>query len=122
MVHAIGSATAYGAAGSGAAAASLEAQLARYQKQLSDCVNCDSAKTAEGKVEIEALSRRIGDIRDKIDKLAEARPAAASTRSSDRPDPAGSSAAAGGSDDSVAVQAVTRPASGTLGGLVDVFA
>lgn len=56
----------------GAATARLEAQLARYQKQLSDCVNCDSSKTAEGKAQIEAISAKISALKERIDKVGEA--------------------------------------------------
>ena len=69
MVQAIGSATVSGGLGAGAATASLEAQLVRYQKQLSDCVNCDSAKTAEGKAAIDALSSKISEVRTRIDTV-----------------------------------------------------
>ena len=49
-----------------AAKASLEAQLAQYQRQLSECINCDSAKTLEGKNQIQAISSKIAAIRDSI--------------------------------------------------------
>lgn len=70
MVAAIGQVPATGAISPGAAAAGLEGQLARYRKQLSECVNCASSKTAEGKAEIEAISARISEIRTRIDKIA----------------------------------------------------
>ena len=46
--------------------ASLQAQLQRYQKQLSDCVNCASAKTQQGKNNIQAISSRISQIEQRI--------------------------------------------------------
>lgn len=55
---------AYG--GGGPSAASLQAQLQRYQQQLSDCVNCASAKTPKGKQDIQAISARIGQIEQRI--------------------------------------------------------
>lgn len=57
-------ANAYG--GAAVSAAGLQAQLQRYQKQLSDCVNCASAKTPEGKANIQALSARISQIEQRI--------------------------------------------------------
>ena len=57
-------ATAYG--GGGPSAASLQAQLQRYQQQLSDCVNCASAKTPQGKADIEAISARISEVKHSI--------------------------------------------------------
>ncbi|MYM21947.1 hypothetical protein GTP46_04710 [Duganella sp. FT135W] len=47
---------------------SLQAQLQRYQKQLSDCVNCASAKTSQGKADIEAISERISQIKRAIEQ------------------------------------------------------
>lgn len=69
MVQAIGSSAGSGAISTGAAAAGLEAQLTRYQKQLSECVNCASSRTAEGKAEIEAISARISEVRARIEKV-----------------------------------------------------
>lgn len=78
MVSAIGSSAISGASGSGtgSGAAALEAQLTRYQKQLSDCVNCDSAKTPEGKAAIADLSSKISEVKARIDQSAPAKPAA----------------------------------------------
>ena len=45
----------------------LDAQLARYQKQLSECVNCTSAKTPEGKHEIDDLYGKIHSIKAKLE-------------------------------------------------------
>lgn len=71
MVQAIGSAAVSGSLSAGATAAGLEAQLVRYQKQLSDCVNCDSAKTAEGKAVIDAISSRISEVRARLVSVTE---------------------------------------------------
>jgi len=48
---------------------SLQAQLQRYQKQLSDCVNCASAKTSRGKADIQAISERISQIKRAIEQI-----------------------------------------------------
>ena len=74
MVQAIGATAGYQPSGSGASASGLQAQLARYQKQLSECVNCASAKTPEGKATIESLSAKISDIRERIDQVAQSQP------------------------------------------------
>jgi hypothetical protein len=46
--------------------ASLQAQLQRYQQQLSECINCASAATPEGKADIEAISARIGQLKGRM--------------------------------------------------------
>ncbi len=124
MVQAIGSPAAYGAANSGAGTAGLQAQLARYQKQLSECVNCESSKTAEGKAEIQAISGRISEVKERIDKVAEVKAEsgpAALGRSTAAENPAHLGAAVkagvnGGSD------GAPRQVFGTVGSLVDLHA
>ncbi|MEJ7805693.1 MAG: hypothetical protein WKG03_07210 [Telluria sp.] len=67
MVQPIGVAGAAGiVAGSVPAFASQQAQLQRYQKQLSECINCASASTSKGKAEIDAISARIGEVKARI--------------------------------------------------------
>lgn len=101
-------------------AASLQGQLQRFQQQLSDCVNCSSAKTPEGKADIEAIASKIGQIERRIDQLGKGRPG-----------PNSSHSAPGASDDrSAAMQseatAVTPPAAPFLptafGAPVDLYA
>ena len=66
MVSAIGSSNAFHTIStSGESVAAIEAQLALYQKELSNCVNCESANTKQGQADIQALSSKIS--------LAEAR-------------------------------------------------
>ena len=74
--------TAYGAGGP--SAASLQAQLQRYQQQLSDCVNCASAKTQQGKADIQAISARISEVKQSITQTdqAPAKPADAAAPAS----------------------------------------
>ena len=45
---------------------SLRADLARYEKKLSDCVNCESAKTPEGKRNIQDLDAQIGALKAQL--------------------------------------------------------
>ncbi|MFZ6645171.1 FlxA-like family protein [Undibacterium sp. TJN25] len=75
MVQAIApdTAAATSAASSGSASAALQAQLDRYQKELSDCVNCASAKTPEGKTQIDDISSKISDLKSRIDKVGNAK-------------------------------------------------
>lgn len=44
----------------------LQAQLQRFQQQLSDCVNCASAATPKGKADIEAIAARIAQVQQRI--------------------------------------------------------
>ncbi len=87
-----------------AATGGLEARLERYQKELSDCVNCDSAKTPEGKQKIQDVSSKISEIKTRIEEIAAAK---------SKTQPAKINAA---------VSAASRPADATLGSRVDVFA
>lgn len=61
----------------GAVSTNLQAQLTRYQQQLSECINCASAKTAAGKANIEMIAARIGEVKARIENFAPA-PARAS--------------------------------------------
>jgi len=124
MVQAIGSSAAGGAVDSGAGAAGLQAQLVRYQKQLSECANCASSKTAEGKAEIQAISGRISEIRARIDKVTEAKaesgPAALVTSTAaENPADSGAAVKAGADGRS---DGVPRQVFGTVGSLVDLHA
>ena len=78
MVAAMGASTtsgssAYSATGqSGASSGSrigLESQLNTFKKQLSDCINCDSAKTKEGKAKIEELQAKVSIMQERIKEL-----------------------------------------------------
>jgi hypothetical protein len=48
---------------------SLHAEVARYQRQLSDSVNCASAKTLEGKAHIQELSSKISAAQQRIKQI-----------------------------------------------------
>lgn len=71
MVSAIGASTLPGASGksAGRSAAGLEAQLERLQKELSSCVNCDSANTLQGKETIQAVSNKISSVKARIEAI-----------------------------------------------------
>ncbi|MFZ6725359.1 hypothetical protein ACO0K2_07660 [Undibacterium sp. MH2W] len=68
----------------GAAAAALQAQLEQYQHQLSDCVNCSSASTPEGKHAIAEISSKISSLKHVIESSQQKAPAASSSNRSDR--------------------------------------
>ena len=59
----------------------LDADLAKAQGQLSDWVNCPSAKTATGRAKIEEISARIESIKATLKKADSAAPARRSTLS-----------------------------------------
>ena len=126
MVAAIGAspAAASAAYSSGVAripAAGLEAQLVRYQKELADCVNCDSAKTPEGKAQIETISNKISEVRARIDEIDIPQPAAASTSID-----AGSGAAPASSNPEnkpdIKSPSAPRQTDSTVGSIVNLFA
>lgn len=62
----ISSATSTSYSGGELSFSSLQAQLQSYQKQLSDCVNCASAKTLQGKADIQAIASCISQIEQRI--------------------------------------------------------
>jgi hypothetical protein len=69
MLSAIGSSIYASPAGTGPSVVGLQAQLDRYQKELSDCTNCSSAKTLEGRQSIQTLSNQIGEIKARIEAV-----------------------------------------------------
>lgn len=89
----------------GPSAASLQAQLQRYQQQLSDCVNCASAKTPEGKKAIQELAAKVSQVTQKLGALQNS---------------AATNATAAGSK--VAEGAAKAGRHGQPGGTIDVFA
>lgn len=69
MLSMIGTSTFSSPAGAGTSIAGLEAQLDRYQKKLSDRINCDSANTRESREAIQALSNKISTIKARIEEI-----------------------------------------------------
>jgi hypothetical protein len=97
------------------AAAALLAQLQRLQQQLSDCVNCASGKTPEGKAAADAIRGKISQVEQRIsqsDQVDERRQAQLRTG---KAEPAASVAAESGT------VAQARKTSGT-GQIIDLFA
>ena len=128
MLSAIGSSTPTSSpADAGTLSAGLEARLARYQKELADCVNCDSANTREGRETIQVLSNKVSEIKARIEEVtatnSSTHPAAPNARTS-----AGVGvnrvALASGAQDKIAVATVSASgsAAATVGSRLDVFA
>jgi hypothetical protein len=91
MVSAIGSfSTSSDVSTTAASTAAIEAQIARDKKELSNCVNCESANTKQGQADIQALSSKITIAEARLGEIKNAnpgnRPAAANTTTvSDNP-------------------------------------
>jgi len=125
MVSAIGSSPGFSSAATGSSAVGLEAQLARYQKVLSECVSCDSAKTREGKQNIQDVSSKISAVKARIEELAAAKsnaqPVTLGTLAAGS-GANGSSSAPGAQDGVVVAAPAASQATATLGNRLDVFA
>lgn len=67
MVSAIGSSLS-----SGSPTAGIEAQVIRYKKELSDCVNCASADTTAGKAAITEAATKVSIAEARIESIAAA--------------------------------------------------
>ena len=124
MVSAIGSSPASSATSTaGTSTAGIEAQIVRYKKELSDCVNCASSKTPEGKAAIQAIANKISSAQARIEKINADQTSAPSTATADKT-PANTYAAASAAASKTGIESVSAStASGsTTGRLVDVFA
>ena len=67
MISTTGLSMAGGVSSSGIAQIGLDSQLARLHQQLSDCVNCPTANTAEGQAKAQALSDQINSLKTRLD-------------------------------------------------------
>lgn len=70
MVAAIGASTGYSAQVPAASTGGLRVELAKYEKELSNCVNCASAKTPEGQQEIQRLTSEISRVKARIEEAS----------------------------------------------------
>ena len=127
MLNAIGSSSFQHLAGNSQANSGLEAQLAQYQVQLADWVNCPSCKTPEGKAKIAAISAKISDIEQRMKARDVARQGDGSGKSAngsptisdqDKPQPHGTVVAVRAD----ALIPTSRVSIGPIGTRVDVFA
>lgn len=73
MVQAIGASLAAAYNSTGGGSAGLQGQLSRFEKELSACVNCDSATTLEGKQKIQEVSGRIAQIKARMEQVETAK-------------------------------------------------
>jgi len=81
MIQAIGPVRRTAAFASSAPAfASLQAQLQRYEQQLSECVNCATAKTPKGKANIDSINAHIGQVKANMAQAGAVQRAAAIER------------------------------------------
>ena len=71
MIPAIGTPTSNPPYSTGGVA--LQGQLARYEKELSACINCSTAKTTEGKQKIQEVSSQIEQIKARIEQATQTR-------------------------------------------------
>ena len=129
MVSAIGSAPAAASADPtpGVSTAGIEAQIAHYKKQLSDCVNCESAKTLEGKAAIQAISNKISAAEARIEQIttakSTAKPSVSGATTVNKP-PTSTGAVASSVAKKVNVESAptSQGSDSSKGSLVDVFA
>lgn len=70
MVAAIGASPIYSAQLPAASTGGLRVELAKYEKELSNCVNCASATTTEGQQEIQRLTSEIVRLKERIEEAA----------------------------------------------------
>jgi hypothetical protein len=66
MLGAIGLSTVDGPSGFVKSTAGIEVQLAQYEIQLSDWINCPSCKKPKGKAKIAEISDKISDIKQRV--------------------------------------------------------
>jgi hypothetical protein len=92
-IAAVSSTTATGGSvGGSAGTGALEAQKKQCERQLSDWVNCASAKTPAGKAKIAEFTARLATINAQIQQAGKAREQAGSAAT--RPDTAGNASSA----------------------------
>lgn len=99
----------------------LDAQLARYEKQLAECINCASAKTPEGRQAIDDLYGKIHDLKAKIEEARNDGPVRAAPVP-DRTAPAGGTDTLAQGEQTTRDQPVRRASiNGTVGSVIDVY-
>ncbi|MEO6281593.1 hypothetical protein [Roseateles sp.] len=86
MVSAVGG---IGSGASGTGSVGADSELAQLHKKLSECVNCESATTLEGRTQIAEISTRITAIKDRQHRVElttappEATPASPTAKATD---------------------------------------
>lgn len=75
MVSAIGSSYASGSLSTPAeSTAAIEDQIVRYRKELSNCLNCESAQTKQGQADIQVLTNKINSAEARLNQINTFRP------------------------------------------------
>ena len=73
MLSAIGPSVQSSTSSMAASTAAIDAQISRYKKELSNCVNCESADTKQGQADILALTNKIKIAEPQLEKASTAR-------------------------------------------------
>lgn len=115
MIQAIGSVpgpTALPGAGGGG----LQAQLAQAERQLADCITCDTANTPSGKAKIQVLTARVQALKERLEEVE------TSKRAQPPAAPEGERGSVAGQGVAAPVSSVGVPPSSSLGSGLDVTA
>ena len=115
MVAAIGAIATVTTPVQGVSIGGLRIELARNEKTLSECVNCASARTAEGQQEIQRLSSEIARLKTRIAEATKSAPA------QDRQSASGTQPASDRLPDHAGATA-TQASDATVGGRIDILA
>jgi hypothetical protein len=127
MVSAIGSSPASSAVSTTVAStAAIEAQIARDKKELSNCVNCESAKTSQGQADIQTLTNKISIAEARLAEISAANPAnqaSALTSTTASDSAANSNSVASNAEDKISNQSAATLdfTDSSTGRLVDLF-
>ena len=70
MIRSIGSSLGQNLHSTAKSTAGLDAQIAAYKKELSNCINCESAKTAKGKANIQNISNKIALLTEQVQQAS----------------------------------------------------
>ena len=117
MVAAIGATPSFSTQLPQVSTGGLRAELARYEKALSECVNCATARTPEGQQEIQRLGSEIARLKSRIEE------AGRSANPQNRESVEGSRAAPASGKSTDRTESVTAVADGrTVGGRIDILA
>ena len=121
MVAAIGAPTGFSAQLPSTSTGGMRAELARYEKALSDCVNCASAKTPEGQQEIQRLTSEISRLKARIEDATKGTGAQGRRASVDQPN-VKSDGLSARADLNLSSQAPRVGDDVTIGGRIDILA
>ena len=72
-----------------ASSGALQFELQKARHELSNCVNCDSAKTSSGQTQIATLQAEVRGIEQRIEKVGQAHAGNGATAAAGAPSPLG---------------------------------